>query len=124
LAIRAEPLPSPATIQHLARPGAVVGKLRIAVLDIGPGRNGAAHRNTPRRLGARAGMLLATAVCRPEGKHMARAEQPRKGVHGGNQAFPLLPAVIAQSVRQAQATRSHRNRQRAARAGRDPKTMQ
>jgi len=58
-------------LKHLQLPGAVVGQLRIEVLDVGRGRNGAAHRNTPRRPGASAGWLPTTAVCMPEGKNSA-----------------------------------------------------
>lgn len=59
-------------LQHGQQLGAVVGQLWIEVLDVGRGGNGAAHRNTPpQRPGARAGWLLAAAVCVSEGKNSA-----------------------------------------------------
>ncbi len=69
-------------LQHRQQPGPVVSQLRIEVLDVGRGRNGAAHRNTPRRPGARADWLLAAAVCMPEGKNRALAV-----IHRSKQAF-------------------------------------
>ncbi len=69
-------------LQHRQQPGAVVSQLWIEVLDVGRGRNGAAHRNTPRRPGARAGWLLAAAVCMPEGKNRALTV-----IHRSRQAF-------------------------------------
>ena len=58
-------------LQHSQQPGPVVSQLGIEVLDVVAYRDGAAHRNTPRRPGARAGWLFATAVCMPEGKNRA-----------------------------------------------------
>ena len=60
------------TIQHRKQPGPVVSQLWIEVLDVDRGGNGATHRNTPRRPGARAGWIPAAAVCMPEGKNRER----------------------------------------------------
>ncbi len=48
-------------------------QLRIEVLDVIAIEDGAAHRNTPRRPGARAGCIFPMVVCMPEGKNRARA---------------------------------------------------
>jgi hypothetical protein len=58
-------------LQHRQQPGPVVRQLGIEVLDVVAGRDGAAHRNTPRRPGASAGWLVAEAVCMPEGRNRA-----------------------------------------------------
>ena len=58
-------------LQHRQQPGPVVIQLRIEMGDVVASRNGAAHRNNPRRPGARAGWLLLAAICMPEGKNRA-----------------------------------------------------
>jgi hypothetical protein len=58
-------------LHHSQQPGPVVSQLRIEVLDVVANRNGAAHRNTPRRPGARAGWIFPMVVCMPEGKNRA-----------------------------------------------------
>jgi hypothetical protein len=58
-------------LQYSQKPGPVVSQLRIEVLDVVANRDGAAHRNTPRRPGARAGSFFPRVVCMPDGKNRA-----------------------------------------------------
>ena len=76
-------------LQHCLQPGPVVRQLRVEVLDVVAGRDGAAHRNTPRRPGARAGWFLPMADCMPEGKNRALTVIQRS-----KQAFVSLGPLI------------------------------
>jgi len=58
-------------LQYSQKPGPVVRQIGIEVLDVVAYRYGAAHRNNPRRPGARAGWIFPRVVCMPEGKNRA-----------------------------------------------------
>jgi hypothetical protein len=76
-------------LQHSKQPGPVVSQLGIEVLDVVAYRNAAAHRNTPRRPGARAGWIFPRVVCMPEGKNRALTV-----IHLSRQAFVSLGPLI------------------------------
>jgi hypothetical protein len=59
-------------LQHRQQPGTVVRQGWIEVIDVSAGWDGAAHWNTPRRPGARAGWIFPRVACMPEGKNRAR----------------------------------------------------
>ena len=92
-------------LQHRQQPGPVVRQVGIEVLDVVAGRDGAAHRNTPRRPGARAGSFFPMAPCMPEGKNRAltvrrpleaaAAASRVRGGMGRKEGYPLLPEPIA-----------------------------
>jgi hypothetical protein len=75
-------------LQHRLQPGPVVIELRIEVLDVIACRDGATHRNTPRRPGARAGWIFPMVFCMPEGKNRSRV------VLRDRQAFVSLGSLI------------------------------
>jgi hypothetical protein len=76
-------------LQHSQQPGPVVSQLGIEVLDVVAYRDGAAHRNTPRRPGARAGWIFPMVACMPEGKNKALTV-----IHLSRQAFTSLGPLI------------------------------
>ena len=58
-------------LQHRQQPSPVVRQFGIEVLDVVASRDRAAHRNTPRRPGVRAGWIFPMVACMPEGKKRA-----------------------------------------------------
>ena len=82
-------------------PGPVVIQLRIEMGELVSSRSSAAHQNSPRRLGAKAGWLLLGAITMPEGKNRAK-----------DQVLQLLATAGVGAVLEAATQQEHQTRSR------------